>query len=429
MRAAIAVRVSPRPAENVRYSPELQEEKCRAWCVANGHEVVAVVSDIMVSGGSKDRFTSIFQALEDHSPDLFVVADLSRWTRDSVTRYFAVKAILDNAGCKLVSVDDAWMTTDMPFVDTITSARVEANQQERLILKRKTSEGVRKAVAAGKQMGRCYGWTWHPRERHDHGGAQCELIGEWTQDRDAIVALFEDWVSGVSLTDISLRHPVTRGAVRRHIIANRQREIVGDDLYDRAQATLRARSQRSDAKWGSLYAGLLVCPFCGWTLIQSGAHWGHYLCHRRAQGHDWFSISATKWVTPRVRELLDQMAVRDWNLVQTGSPKLVQSKSRRDVAGEIERLTMAWVRNRLSTEAYDRAVAVLEAERDKPVVIIPPAVILQNVETLGVIDLTDRRKETGRAANLVLREVLQPILIGADRVPQISVREEYRAWL
>ena len=42
MKAAIAVRVSPRPQENIRYSPEIQEQTCRDWCAQNGHEVVTI---------------------------------------------------------------------------------------------------------------------------------------------------------------------------------------------------------------------------------------------------------------------------------------------------------------------------------------------------------------------------------------------------
>ena len=70
MKAAIAIRVSPRPQDKVRYSPELQEDKCRGWCRENDHEIVAVVSDILVSGGSRSRFDSILTALDQHHPDL-----------------------------------------------------------------------------------------------------------------------------------------------------------------------------------------------------------------------------------------------------------------------------------------------------------------------------------------------------------------------
>ncbi len=131
--AVVCVRVSPRPAENVRYSPEIQEQKCRDWCVKNGIPVVDVVRDILVSGGATNRFESIFRAIEQHQPSHFVVSDLSRWTRDRPSRFWAMKAVLEDNGIQLVSVDEAYLSTgDMPFSDSITTIRVEANYQQRI---------------------------------------------------------------------------------------------------------------------------------------------------------------------------------------------------------------------------------------------------------------------------------------------------------
>lgn len=139
------MRVSPRPQDKVRYSPEIQEAKCRAWAEQNGHEVRSVIRDILVSGGAATRFNGIFASLESDPVDLFVVSDLSRWTRDEPEVFWFIKKVLSDWGVTLASVDKPWLDSDMPFSATVMTAKVEANYQGRLVLKRKTSEGVREA--------------------------------------------------------------------------------------------------------------------------------------------------------------------------------------------------------------------------------------------------------------------------------------------
>ncbi len=162
MRVAIAVRVSPRPRENIRYSPEIQEQVCRDWAVQSGHEVVTVVSDILVSGGAANRFDNIFAAL-DADPDIrgFVVSDLSRWTRERPSRFWAMKAIMEDRDITVHSVAEPWLSSSEPFTDTVTTAQVEMNFLERQRIRAKTSAGVRKAWAAGKRWGHPWGWAWN----------------------------------------------------------------------------------------------------------------------------------------------------------------------------------------------------------------------------------------------------------------------------
>ena len=412
MRAAIAIRVSPRPQENVRYSPEIQEQLCREWCAAQGHEVVTVVSDILVSGGSVSRFDSIFAALEQHTPQLFVVSDLSRWTRDKPSRFWAIKALLEDQGVSLVSVSEPWLGSETPFSDTVTTATVEMNYQERLRLKAKTSAGVRKAWAAGKRWGRPMGWTFDRTTR------------TWSQDTQRIEQFYSDWLAGVSGYEMAQRYGIFETNIRKHIRAESQREIVGVDVWEAAQTARPIRGLHRDAIRSSIYRSLLVCPFCGGTLQQT-SHWGHYKCHKhRLVPHGWWSLSARAYVTPVVSKYLDRLHTPVLP-VASGS----QAMPVRDYQKELDRLSLVWAKGRLSDAAYDKAVSAIETDRSKaahPQPEPPDAIAL--VRNLSFIDLEDRDPETGNLANRVLCAVIQKIEIAEDRTASIVPFEWVSRW-
>lgn len=429
MRAAIAVRVSPRPQEQVRYSPEIQVQKCSLWAEENGHEVVTIVQDILVSGGASDRFDSIFDAIEEHHPDMFVVSDLSRWTRDKPSRFWVIKAMLEDRGIRLVSVDEPWLADeDRPFSATLATAQVEMNWQERQRIKSKTSTGVRKAWASGKRWGHPFGWTWHPRDDHPHGGEACLLRGVWTQDVERITAFYLDWIAGTSGYVMAHRYGMAETNVRQAIGARSQRDIVGAEMWDRAQLAERPRGVRRDTGRSSIYRGLLVCPFCGGTL-QHTTHWGHYKCHRHhLTTHGWWSLSARRYVTPEVRRVLGHLTAPE------PAPEAAKSNSQgtpRDWEGESERLTMAWVKGRLAEDAYEKALAEIEQDRLRYMRTVETSTpqVEEWVRELGIIDLEDRDPETGNAANVVLQNVIDRIEIQPDRSAKVILRPGVDAWV
>lgn len=427
MRAVIAVRVSPRPAENVRYSPELQEEQCREWCRQNGHEVVGTVSDILVSGGSRHRFDSIFRAIEEWKPDLFVFADLSRWTRDTPTRFWAVKAILDDAGVRLVSANESFVGSETPFSDTITTAVVEANYQQRLVSNRKTSEGVRRAWASGKRFGRCFGWTWDPERR------------EYAYDEPLIRSFYHDWIDGVSLAEMARRYGIGAQNVTSAIKAKRQLEVVGAETWHRANQVVRGRAVRNDAKWGVLWAGMLGCPFCGRTLVQDGTIWGRYHCNRRWDGqHQWRTLSARKYVLPVVAGVIRGIRPPDTAYLRVDT-RVSPPRRSYDPSRELDRLSVAWAAGRLSTERYEKAVAEVESR----VVLPPPPARVEVVRDIrAVLPFMDcyrvcrhepgrcpRDKQAAGHLNRLLRELFERIEVGPEREVTVRVKEQYQPWV
>lgn len=426
MRAAIAIRVSPRPKENVRYSPELQEEKCRAWCAEQGIEVGPVVRDILVSGGAKDRFDSIFAAL-DAGPDIthFVVADLSRWTRDRPSRFWAIKAILEDRGVELVSVDESWVGSGMPFADTITTARVEANFLERMTIRRKTSAGVRAALASGKRMGHHWGWTWNPETRR------------YDIDTDRITAFFRDFVSGASYSDLAARYGGRASNVPIHIRATSQREVVGDDLWRQAQARLGngQRAQRFNAKRGNPLRGMLACPFCGSIMAMGGSTWAQYYCPRYSDiAHPWRGLSGPRYIFPLIREVIarlvppeaDQQAL-DAEMKQ---PIVVPGPDHAELRAQLERLSAAWIKGRISSEAYETMAASIEARlAEEPAPPPTPTEKLELVRALRLLPdaLDDHDPLVGAAVNRVLRHALD-IVVHPDHSCVVTVRAEYAHW-
>ena len=418
MRAAICVRVSPRPQDKVRYSPEIQESKCREWCEANGHEVVLVIQDILVSGGATNRFDSIFAAIDKTPVDVLVVSDLSRWTRDDPDRFWYIHHVLRERGVRLYSVQESWLGGDMPFAATITTATVEANAREREILRLKTSEGVRRAVAAGKWFGRPrFGWTWLPEERR------------YAHDVDRIRALYDAWNRGDSMLAIGERFGMRASHVRQAISAQGQRQIVGDEVWLRAQQRPKGvRAQRSTAQVGSPYRRLLACPFCG-NFMQHHPHdFYSYEC-RAAGSHPWRGLSTRLYVTAPVQTALASLKMPDDEAAALAAQQMPETKKpRRNVAAELDRLGELFVRGRLSQDRYERLAAELEAERDgEP---LPPKPIPERIrvlQTLDHLDFNDRSTEGAILLNRILREVVS-ITLAEDRQASVAIMPDYAAW-
>lgn len=408
--ALIAVRVSPRPQDKVRYSPEIQERACREWCDQHGLDVVGVISDILVSGGDASRFDSVFAALEEHpETGYFVVSDSSRWTRDEPWRFWTIYGVLRERGIvvRFADASEQHMNDDsMPFWASMTTMRVEANYQERLTLKRKTAAGVRRAWAAGKRWGHRYGWTWDPELRRFH------------IDRARVERLYELWNAGESTPRIARELGVWPTSIPKMVQAIAQREVVGDAVWELAQSRLKsARAGRGDATKSNIYRGLLRCPADGHILNQS-SRWGHYYCNAPYHAGAWRSVSAGRYVTPPLAAILSGAAL------EAPAPEV----ARVDVTDQIERLTEAWVLGRISQARYDSLMADLEAQQSAP----PPRSQEQVEEallSLSEVDLTERDPEGGDLINRLLRELFIEIRLDDARVPSFIPREDYRAVL
>lgn len=90
MRIVGYVRVSTDKQAEQGLGPEIQERAIRAWAKANGHRVVAVFSDLGVSGsnglGSRIGLADALEQLRDGKATGIVVAKIDRLARDLIVQ-------------------------------------------------------------------------------------------------------------------------------------------------------------------------------------------------------------------------------------------------------------------------------------------------------------------------------------------------------
>lgn len=161
-RAALYVRVS---TDEQAQSAEEQERGALAWCQRNGHDVVAVLRDVGVSGAEWKHRPGVLELerqakLTPRPFDLVVVRDADRLGRDAI-RLPLILATLNDHGVKVVawSTGEALDASDgMSTLIIAVRAGVAQMQREQIAHVTRTALKTRaeRGMVAG---GRVYGYT------------------------------------------------------------------------------------------------------------------------------------------------------------------------------------------------------------------------------------------------------------------------------
>lgn len=106
------LRVSTEAQASTGVSLEAQEQRIRAWCVANGYELVGMHRDAGISGKAAGNRPGLRAALDDacRRKAALVVYSLSRLAR-STRDALDISTRLDRAGSDLVSLSERLDTT------------------------------------------------------------------------------------------------------------------------------------------------------------------------------------------------------------------------------------------------------------------------------------------------------------------------------
>jgi hypothetical protein len=193
-----------------------------------------------------------------------------------------------------------------------------------------------------------FGWAWDPKLR------------EWSQDVPLIELFYARWNAGTPVAEMAREFKLPPGSVRRAIGSTVQRRVVGDDAWLLAQRRPKGIrfAARADAGWGNVFLSMLRCPFCGATMQHVPPHaprafYSYYCKAKRFNGitHDWTYLSTRMYVVPAIQRVLAELWVPDEDLAY-GEAFLAgpQPTRPRDFGGEIDRLTMAWVRGNLTQD-------------------------------------------------------------------------------
>lgn len=144
LKVVVYVRVSTAEQADEGVSLAAQEARCRAYCAAFGHEVVAVVTDAGVSGATppdlRPGWNEVASALSDERANGVVVAALDRLSRSTRDTLELVEEF-SKGSWALLSVRDNLDTTSATgrFVVTILGA---ISQMERELIGERTAAAL-----------------------------------------------------------------------------------------------------------------------------------------------------------------------------------------------------------------------------------------------------------------------------------------------
>ena len=153
MKAYAYVRVSTPGQAQEGVSLEAQQERIRAWCQAQGHELAATETDAGLSGGRADNRPALSRALESvcKARGILVVYSLSRLAR-STRDALDIAERLHKAGANLVSLSESIDTTTAMgrFFFTVLAALAAL---ERDLISERTSMAMRHIASNGGYTG------------------------------------------------------------------------------------------------------------------------------------------------------------------------------------------------------------------------------------------------------------------------------------
>lgn len=456
-------RYSPRPGDIVRWSEDNQRDDILAWAAEKGEPIVDWRHSRFVSGDDSERFdlVEITGALKRADARGVVCADLSRWSRDDVPTFFSGLQKVLQAGYEVRWVSEDWLNLGQPFAWTMLSMLVERNHEALKEIRRKSSAGVRQAQSRGIWVGRIpFGWERAHRLDEEPDGKPRPGVNYGIRPnhrlRGRVTRIYELRRDGHSWHDIERREGIDEQTIRGIVSAERNREVVGDELWAAAQRP--GPTFRSDSR-GYLLSGLLVCPWCGNRLIGSAVKgWEtlksdrtikipRYLCKTWRGQHPWRGLSEKRLMS-HVLPVLDAMTIAPAQQAEVatrvGRPDREVEAIRRRVARE--RAGIESKRRRIEDRLADdlirpeRAREMLAELDDRASLIVEPpppgstvAADLSILASLGTlireVDWPDDRQGIV-LANMLLREVIARIT-WPDRAvkyrPKVELNPRYAA--
>jgi DNA invertase Pin-like site-specific DNA recombinase len=193
MKVAIYARVS---TDDKGQDPLVQENKCRAYCEIQGHEVVAVFYEEGVSGDTfyydRPKGKELFNLIQSNKIQGLVVQAVDRFSRQNPLKVLQLLNNLRTQGIVFISVTEPAFNMDSEFSDVIRYILTWFNNYFLKQHKVKVNAGLDKARKYGTKSGKAIG-----RERK--------------ADHQLILQLHEQ---GLTISEIARQTGVLKGSVK-----------------------------------------------------------------------------------------------------------------------------------------------------------------------------------------------------------------------
>lgn len=247
-KAGIYVRVSTAEQAKEGISISAQIERCRAFCNARGWEIFKIYKDAGYSAGNMDR-PALRQLLQDSKEkkfDVLLVYKIDRFSR-KLRDLIMVLEDLKKYGINFTSVTEQIDTTTAMGEAFFQIIGVFA-QLEREMVRERVEVVFNKKVDSGEAVYRPpFGYRFKNRR----------LVPEPEEAR-IVKQIFEMWAAGIDYKDIVsefgipvstlyqiLRNPIYVGKIRYRgkLYNGRHKQIVPQELFDKAQSLLKHKKQ------------------------------------------------------------------------------------------------------------------------------------------------------------------------------------------
>lgn len=144
-------------------SCESQLADLRAYCIANGHEIVAEFADKALSGGDdwQDRPGMLDAAAACKRGSTLLVRSYDRLFRDA-RKALTFVAMLESKGVAVASITEPAANGDDPIAEMVRTIMLAIAAYQRAIIRARTKAKMLQHQAGGRRMSERLPWGWQP---------------------------------------------------------------------------------------------------------------------------------------------------------------------------------------------------------------------------------------------------------------------------